>query len=270
MDLTGRIIRIFGPLSETEHEVAAIPPHAHERASFCLVTRGRFRERGTTFERGDVIFRRPNEEHSNVFDSGGARCFNVLVEPALLDRAGGDASLHAAGPILRRLRREMHSQPCDMVVEGLVLQLIGEIFRSDRGSRSVVADAIRIIESRFTSPLTVRAIAGEIGTHPVHLARTFSRERGASIGQTIRAMRIRYAMDLLRDNGRSIAEIAVTCGFADQSHFTKVFAAVTGTTPRRWRVTAVLAPHADPIQPEACDSPSDSSSPHWRSPSRSS
>jgi transcriptional regulator GlxA family with amidase domain len=33
----------------------------------------------------------------------------------------------------------------------------------------------------------------------------------------------------------SLAEIAIVCGFADQSHFTRVFGAHTGQAPGVWR-----------------------------------
>jgi AraC-like DNA-binding protein len=32
-----------------------------------------------------------------------------------------------------------------------------------------------------------------------------------------------------------LCEIAIQCGFADQSHFTRVFSAKTGSAPGRWR-----------------------------------
>ena len=238
MNLTGRVLRTFGPLSDTAHDPANIPPHAHAPASFCLVTHGQLREGREVFVRHDVIFRMPGQEHDNAFDRR-ARCFNVLVEPADLARASGPANVRAALPILRTLRRELRGEPSPLVVEGLVLQLIGEVFRSQHGrERSVVNEAARIIDARFTEPLTVRGLADEIGVHPVHLAREFRTARGTSVGQAIRDLRLRYAMDLLRRSRHSIADVAVRSGFADQSHFTKVFRSATGTTPYRWRQRA--------------------------------
>ena len=186
------------------------------------------------FARNDVIFRAPGQEHENGFDRP-ARCFNVLVEPAHLTRTTGPASPRSALPILRALRRELRGEPSSLVVEGLVLQLVGEVFRSPRRERTVAHEAMRIIAARFTEALTVRGIADDIGVHPVHMAREFRELRGTTIGEAVREMRLRYAMDLLRDARNSIAEIALRTGFADQSHFTKVFRSVTGTTPHRWR-----------------------------------
>jgi transcriptional regulator GlxA family with amidase domain len=47
--------------------------------------------------------------------------------------------------------------------------------------------------------------------------------------------RVEAAQRLLRNPGLSIAQVASACGFADQSHLTRVFSARTGTSPARWR-----------------------------------
>ena len=47
--------------------------------------------------------------------------------------------------------------------------------------------------------------------------------------------RIRRAQALMAATATPIADIAAMAGFADQSHFTKAFRRVTGTTPRYWR-----------------------------------
>ena len=40
---------------------------------------------------------------------------------------------------------------------------------------------------------------------------------------------------LLRDGRLSLSDVALSCGFADQSHFTRVFTKLTGLTPGAWR-----------------------------------
>ncbi|WP_075584331.1 helix-turn-helix domain-containing protein [Caballeronia glathei] len=51
----------------------------------------------------------------------------------------------------------------------------------------------------------------------------------------LRAYRIERAKQLHRSSSLSLAEVSFACGFADQSHFTRTFAAATGTTPGNWR-----------------------------------
>jgi len=40
---------------------------------------------------------------------------------------------------------------------------------------------------------------------------------------------------LLRDGRLSLSDVALSCGFADQSHFTRVFTKLTGLNPSAWR-----------------------------------
>jgi len=43
------------------------------------------------------------------------------------------------------------------------------------------------------------------------------------------------AMRLLRSHQLSLSEVTLACGFSDQSHFTRVFTRLSGTTPGTWR-----------------------------------
>ena len=78
-------------------------------------------------------------------------------------------------------------------------------------------------------------LAEEVGVHPSHLARELRRTYGVSVGELVRRRRIEYALERLRSNDASLAEIAVDCGFTDQSHLTRSFRRVVGSTPGEYR-----------------------------------
>jgi len=48
-------------------------------------------------------------------------------------------------------------------------------------------------------------------------------------------IRVRRATDALAHSSAALSQIALDSGFADQSHFTRVFSAIYGLTPARWR-----------------------------------
>jgi AraC family transcriptional regulator len=54
-----------------------------------------------------------------------------------------------------------------------------------------------------------------------------------SIGTYVRALRVKHAKELLPK--RSLVEVALACGFADQSHFTRTFRRIEGMTPTEFR-----------------------------------
>lgn len=61
------------------------------------------------------------------------------------------------------------------------------------------------------------------GVHPVHLCREFRRHYRVTIGDFLRSLRIDRARTLLINTRDPICDIALACGFADQSHFSTTF-----------------------------------------------
>jgi methylphosphotriester-DNA--protein-cysteine methyltransferase len=58
---------------------------------------------------------------------------------------------------------------------------------------------------------------------------------GVTPHRWLMARRVDRAKDLMRSTEAPLAEIALKCGFSEQSHFTRVFSQTTGTTPAQWR-----------------------------------
>jgi AraC family transcriptional regulator len=63
----------------------------------------------------------------------------------------------------------------------------------------------------------------------------FRRVYQRTIGEYLRALRVRHAADMLRRTDMPLAQAAVTLGFADQAHFTRIFGEVVGMTPSAFR-----------------------------------
>src|SRR5256885_155059 len=79
---------------------------------------------------------------------------------------------------------------------------------------------------------------GSDGAHPASLARAFRAHYGLSVGEYGRRLRLAGAAAELAGSETPLAEIAANAGFADQSHFTRVFRRHVGTTPARYRAQA--------------------------------
>lgn len=78
-------------------------------------------------------------------------------------------------------------------------------------------------------------LADLVGVHRVHLARTFRRHYGTTVGEYARGLRLRRAERELAEGDRPLGEIALRAGFYDQSHFNRHFRRATGMTPGRFR-----------------------------------
>jgi AraC family transcriptional regulator len=78
-------------------------------------------------------------------------------------------------------------------------------------------------------------LAGSIALSRFHFARQFRNTTGTTPHEFVVQQRIAHARTLLRRTGLALREIASACGFADQSHMTRIFRRRLGVTPGRYR-----------------------------------
>jgi methylphosphotriester-DNA--protein-cysteine methyltransferase len=74
--------------------------------------------------------------------------------------------------------------------------------------------------------------------HPkrlTHLIRGFKTSLGISPHRWVLNRRIALAQRLIYSCAAPLSEVAVSCGFADQSHLTRVFMRKVGSSPATWR-----------------------------------
>ena len=94
---------------------------------------------------------------------------------------------------------------------------------------------IAMMTRRLGRAVTNAEMARAAGMSPRAFERAFLREYGLPPQQYLKRLRIQTACRLLVDTRESIADIALRCGFADQSHLTRQFHCVTGSTPGSYR-----------------------------------
>lgn len=97
--------------------------------------------------------------------------------------------------------------------------------------KAVDALVMRNLEER---PSVVE-LAAAVRLSVSHFSRTFRLTCGMSPMEYMTYTRIEAARLLLLHEDLSLREIALRCGFTDQSHFCRVFRAATGRAPKQWR-----------------------------------
>jgi len=99
-----------------------------------------------------------------------------------------------------------------------------------------VRTVLRLLEQRLDYPWTIEELAHATQTPPATLRRHFQEAMKTSIKRHQTHLRLRAASRLLRlDDRTTLAEIAESCGFYDEFHFSKVFKKHLGTSPSAYR-----------------------------------
>jgi AraC-like DNA-binding protein len=182
------------------------------------------------------------------------RCLNISSDQEAFDRFARQAVVPktpaqinglTATWLANRLYAEFSKEdaPSGVAIEGLVLAILAEIARAEAMPHSALVPrwlthATEIVETRFLERLSLAEIAAEVGVHYVHLSRQFHKYNRCTIGEMIRRRRVQYASHLLAHSQTPLAEIALICGFSDQSHLSFLFKRYMGLSPSKFRSLA--------------------------------
>jgi AraC family transcriptional regulator len=97
--------------------------------------------------------------------------------------------------------------------------------------------AKELLTHSVSGDMPLSDLARECGLSLTSFSRAFRKSVGVPPHRWVIQQRIELAKVLLRDDPMSLAEIALECGFSDQSHFTRFFTAIVGVSPGFWRQT---------------------------------
>jgi AraC family transcriptional regulator len=100
-----------------------------------------------------------------------------------------------------------------------------------------VRRSIEYIHANLASAILLKDVAGAVGMSMFHLSRTFRASTGVTLHHYLTRARVERVKTLLLESDQSLAVIADSTGFSDQSHMSKIFKRFTGTTPRLFRHT---------------------------------
>jgi AraC family transcriptional regulator len=244
-------------LTEGIHPAGStLPWHTHDGPTICFVLHGAF----TEIRSGETLACTPTtlkvtpagERHWDRFDQGDAHGLLIETDPgraealrphaAVLDR---HSVFHGGLPaaIAHRIHEELRGMDdaAPLAIEGLLLELLAAATRRGNGSGETAGRPAWVLQARDMLQAdpgtrhTLAEVAAAVGVHSVTLARAFRRSFGLSVGEYVRRLRIERAAAQLAASDLSLATIALTAGFADQSHFSNRFRRETGMSPSAYR-----------------------------------
>jgi AraC family transcriptional regulator len=231
-----------------------IPLHTHAEAHFFLLLRGRY----VTSAKGaddvcgpaSLLFLPRWTTHQDHFRTRGGSFFTVSIRPDVLSRVTDNERLverpvaidsAACKAFAYKIYSELDAADdlSPTVMAGLTLELLASAFRlQSRVAKQAprwMRGACEELQDRCSERVTVRELAQTAGVHPLHFARTFRTFHRCSPGEYLRRCRLERASSLLSQSRLPIAEVALRCGFSDQSQLTKAFRRYAGLTPAQFR-----------------------------------
>jgi AraC family transcriptional regulator len=121
-----------------------------------------------------------------------------------------------------------------------VAQAYGGLRPGSRPARGGLAPwqvkrACERLDSDLGGKLSLQQIAAEFDLSVSHFSRAFRNSTGLPPHQWLLQQRVKAAKQLMTVRDLPLSEIAMSAGFANQSHFTRVFSAVVGVSPGTWR-----------------------------------
>ncbi|MCY1210180.1 HTH-type transcriptional activator RhaR [compost metagenome] len=137
----------------------------------------------------------------------------------LADRMALESACHL---LLHRLLRHHTNRATTEVIKG-------------RLAPAVQRNIIEYIEANLSSALKLEELACRAKLSTFHFAKMFRASVGLPPHAYVAKRRVDRAKSLLHDGKLELAQIALACGYASQSHFTRAFKGEAGMTPGAWR-----------------------------------
>jgi YesN/AraC family two-component response regulator len=152
------------------------------------------------------------------------------------DTAKDNALLEVNNRYLKRIQETKNIGELTAVLNSVVEHTAGQIF-SFQGVRhaSVLRRAQRYIWENYTRKISLQEIARASGLSAPYFSTVFKEEMGENLSNYLNRLRVEKAASMLIETDLSLGEISGSCGFEDQSWFSKIFKYYAGISPGKFR-----------------------------------
>lgn len=163
-----------------------------------------------------------------------------VVDGNRITTAGGTASIDL---MLKLIAEDQGEDLANLVAD----QLIYTSIRTDQDTQRLsiptrigvrhpkLGQVIRMMEQNIEDPISPAQLAMDVGMSTRQLERLFRRYLNRSPKRYYMELRLGKARNLLMQTDMSVINVALACGFASPSHFSKCYRAHYDTTPYRER-----------------------------------
>lgn len=241
-------------ITDTEYTHSYVDWHYHENAYFTFLLQGNMIEgnKKEIYEcpAGTLLYHHWEDPHYNIKPEGFTRGFHIEItsqwfEKFQLSNHFIEGSLSIKDPsvlltMYKIFKETKISDPAafELSIQQLLLSVFSQL-NQEKIAQSVhkpiwVKQIDELLHENFMDKLNLTELSHTLNIHPVHLSRDFQKYFHCNLGEYIRKLKINRSLLLLHNN-ESLTDIALECGFADQSHFIRSFKENIGITPLKYR-----------------------------------
>ena len=222
-----------------------IPRHEHAHPYLCFLLHGDVHETNgsldLTYSRERLVFLPEGATHDGKAGPEGAYFIGVEFRTSAMDSRFDEFTL--PNSLVRvqerslRLRLhaallEMRGQQAGFTEEAWPFELMSYLGGRPITETPCWLERIRgYVEDSFADPLRISDLAKVAERNPAHMMRAFRKQTGQTIGAHIQNVRVDAAIRKLRFSNASLAAVAQSCGFSDQSHLSRVLKTAFGLSP---------------------------------------
>ncbi|QBA20626.1 AraC family transcriptional regulator [Chryseobacterium indologenes] len=250
---TNQMVNLEGlTITDTEYTHPYVDWHYHENAYFTFLLQGNMKEgnRKETYgcSAGTLLYHHWEDPHYNSKPDIFTRGFHIELSQSWFDRFDiqknkVEGSFNIKNPALKLLVCQMFRETktndisFDLNINQLLLHLFSQLThqKEDTERKPLWVGRINeILHESFTENLSLTELSKTLNIHPVHLSREFHKHFHCNLGEYLRKLKINKSIELL-NSPSSLTDIALECGFSDQSHFIRCFKENIGITPLKYR-----------------------------------
>ena len=197
-----------------------------------------------------------NDILANLIAGGNSKSFKSMqyraIELAiLLSRAARDPALNERMALadnnayIIAIQDAVNTEELSRILYKMTEELGNQIegFRGINHS-SALKRAKYFLMENYTRKISLEEIAGASGFSAPYFSTIFKEEVGENLSSYLNRLRVEKAKIMLRESNYPLSEIARSCGFEDQSWFSKIFRHFAGISPGKYRNQGRISPGA--------------------------
>lgn len=188
---------------------------------------------------GMILAYHPGEIHRNRFTQFPSKNLNLEIKDVFFKEYNltplnwniNDSSNYFS---LLKIYKELETKDSYTQSEVLVLLMSMFLKKEALNAKATWLNKLKeIIDDRWSEFISLEDLSTELQMHPVTISKYFRKYYQCTLSDYMRMVKVEKALQMLLQSKKSVTQIAFECGFADQSHMTRLLKQYTSFKPKQ-------------------------------------